>query len=194
MLCACVAASSAKQVRSADCESAAVDGRTCALAGSHLERLRCRDGNSAVGGHRDDRTRDGMLRIALHRRSKPQRIMVGNAVDGAHRKHAELAKRKCSGFVEHDSVDVARILETAPVADEKTGPCAERRRDRDHQRHGEAERMRAGDHQHGYEMFDRGGRTRSGQQPGDEGHGARAQRDACEPERGAVGERLCARA
>ena len=98
-----------EQVRSADCESAAVDGRACAAAGSHLERLRRRDGNSAAGGHRNNRTRDGMLRIALHRRSKPQRIMVGNAVDGAHRKHAELAKRKCSGLVEHDGIELFTI-------------------------------------------------------------------------------------
>jgi hypothetical protein len=53
--------------------------------------------------------------------------------------HAVLAEGQRAGLVEDDGIEVARLLEPAPVAHEQAVLRAQRRRDRDHERDGEAE-------------------------------------------------------
>ena len=73
---------------------------------------------------------------------------------------AELAARERSRLVEDDRGEVARLLEAAPVADEEAAARAKRRGDRDHQRDGQPERVRAGDHEHRHHALDRERRRR----------------------------------
>jgi hypothetical protein len=67
---------------------------------------------------------------------------------------AVLAEGQGAGLVEDHDVEVARLLEPAPVAHQEPVLRAERGRDRDHQRHGEAEGVRTGDDQHGDDAGD----------------------------------------
>ena len=57
----------------------------------------------------------------------------------------------------------ARLLEAAPVAHEQPVPRAERGGDRDDERDGEPERVRAGDHEHRHDPLDREARGASEQ-------------------------------
>ena len=65
-----------------------------------------------------------------------------------------LAERERARLVEHDRREQPRLLEPAAVAHEQAAPRAERRRDRDDERDGEPERVRAGDDEHRDEPLD----------------------------------------
>ena len=63
--------------------------------------------------------------------------------------HAELALGQRARLVKHDHVDLARLLQGQPVAHQDPVVGAHRGGDGDDQRHCQAERVRAGDYQHG---------------------------------------------
>ena len=102
----------------------------------------------------------------------------------------ELAARQRAGLVEDHGGEVARLLETAAIADEQSRLRAETRGDGRHQRHGEPERVRAGDDEHRHQPFDGKRAGRSDREPDDERERARDDRDDRQQERGAVGQRL----
>ena len=59
-----------------------------------------------------------------------------------------LAFREGAGLVEDDDVECPRPLEREAILDQQSVACAERGRDRDHERDGQAKRMRARDDEH----------------------------------------------
>jgi hypothetical protein len=65
-------------------------------------------------------------------------------------------------------VDVARLLEAAAVAHQQAVLRAQRRRDRDDQRHGEPQRVGARDDEHRHHPHDREVDGRADEQPDDE--------------------------
>ncbi len=79
--------------------------------------------------------------------------------------HPVLAERERPGLVEDHRVEPPRLLEPAPVAHEQAGPRAQRRRDGDHERDREAERVRTGDHEHGDDPLDDEGPRRAQRDP-----------------------------
>ena len=175
---------------------AAVDGRGDADGGRRGEVGRPAAAvRPAACAARDDRRASGCSQSALgggrqgeqlvRRRGRPS---VAIAVDG------RLALGQGAGLVEQDGVDGAHALQREPVLDEHAAAGGAFGRDRDDQRDGQAERVRAGDHQHG-----------DGADDGLVGH-ARAsvqtmavitpapQREPEQPAGGAVGDPLRARA
>ena len=126
---------------------------------------------------RDDPLRDRVLRIAFDRRRNPKRLVRTQASVRGDVDHPELTPRQGASLVEHHRGEVARLLETTAIADEQSRLCAETRRDGRHQRHGESERVRAGNDEHGDQPFDGKCAGRSDGKPYDKGERARDNRD-----------------
>jgi hypothetical protein len=83
------------------------------------------------------------------------RLVLVHSVGHVHADDAVRTERERAGLVEHDHVDPACRLEPTTVAYQQAVACAERGGDRHHQRHGEAQRVRAGDDEHGDGAHDR---------------------------------------
>ena len=111
--------------------------------------------NTAFFGRGDNRARDGMFRIPFQRGSNRQRFFRRHASDRSDVHDAMLSQCQGAGLVEHDRGQVAGFLEPTTIAHQQSVLRAHGCRNRDHQRHGQPERMWTGDHQHSDEAFDR---------------------------------------
>ncbi len=135
-----------------------------------------------------------MLGIAFDRRGNPKRVVRGQAPVRGDVDDPELTPRQRAGLVEHHGGEVARLLETASIADEQSRLRAEAGGDGRHQRHGEPERVRAGDDEHGDQPFDGKRAGRSDGEPYDKRERARDDGDDRQHERCAVSQGLRTRA
>ena len=183
-----------KQCGAAHVQLAAVHHRPDAVAGDRLELARGRDLEAPLLRTLHDPLRDRVLAVTLHGGGQPERLVLRQIPGGDDVHDAELTARERTGLVEDDGVDVPGLLEPAPVAHQQPVPRAERRRDRDDERDGEPERVRARDDQHRDRPLDGEGAGRVRDQPRDQGERARTDRDERQPERRAVGQRLSPRA
>ncbi len=93
-------------------------------------------------------------------------------------------------LVEHHDAEVAGDLEGQAVADEQAATSRQRGRDGDHERHRQAERVRARDHHDRDGAFGHEVGAAVRERPRDHGDDARPDRDVGEPHRGPVGDRL----
>ena len=100
-----------------------------------------------------------------------------------------IALRERARLVEQHGVDGAHPLERETILDEDAVPGGDRGRQRDHERDRQAERVRAGDDEHGHGRLDRALHV-AGERPGDERHGRGAGRDVEQQRREAIGEHL----
>ena len=88
-----------------------------------------------------------------------------------------------------DAGDGARMVMREALA--FPGAGAERRRDRNDERHGEPERVRTCDDEHGHDAGHDEIEIGAGHEPGDERQETRADRDNRQEERSAIRQRLC---
>ena len=138
-----------EQVRSADLDGAAVDGRL------HPDRRRGREvacrrqiGLVVVGGC-DDRLRQGMLAVRFGRGSQGQDVVLGLACGDLDGGDGGFALGQRARLVEEDDVDVAHRLQRQPVLDQDAAAGGAFGGDRDDQGNRQAQSVRAGDDQHG---------------------------------------------
>ena len=110
-------------------------------------------------------------------------------VDRRHVVHRRPALGEGAGLVEEHGVDGPHALEGEAILDEDAGARGHRRRQGDHERDREAERVGAGDHEHGDGALERLVGI-ADCEPGDERHDAGAERRIEEHGGGAVGEGL----
>src|SRR5690606_41223002 len=125
---------------------------------------------------------DRMVPVARHGRSNPLCFVLMQLI-GDDFDDAMLAERERARLVEDERVQIPRLLETAPVADEQAATRTERRRDRDHERNRESECVRACDYEHGYDALYGEARRRTGEAPGEEGQDGGESGNDREPER-----------
>ena len=100
-----------------------------------------------------------------------------------------LARGEGAGLVEQHGVDRAHPLQREPVLHQDPGAGRQRRRERDDQRDGQPEGVRAGDHQHRDRALD-GLVAVAEQRPDDEGDDAGRRGDVEQQRGGPVGQRL----
>lgn len=103
---------------------------------------------------------------------------------------AEATLGERAGLVEHDRVQLARPLERRAVPDQEAAACREGRRDRNDQRHGQAQ----GDDHDGHHPLEREAELPPRAEPGNQRHGSTGDGDDGEPESRPVREILRARA
>src|SRR5690625_5994788 len=96
------------------------------------------------------RLRDRMLSIALDGSSHAKHLVVGEAIGRGDFNDAMRTERELSCPVKYNRVQKTSLFEAASITHEQAIVCANRRRDRGHQRDGQTQRMRAGDHEHGH--------------------------------------------
>ena len=113
------------------------------MSGNRLELVSLRDAQCLLLGALDDPLRNRVLGIAFDRRRNPKRVVRAQAPVRGDVDDPELTPRQRAGLVEDHRREVARLLETASIADEQSRLRAETGGDGRHQRHGEA-RARAG--------------------------------------------------
>src|SRR5690606_32912616 len=154
-----------EQIRPADAPRATIHLCLDAMAGQCSKVLRSGHGKLALHRARQDCARHRMLRVALHGRSNPQSFVLIQLI-GYDLDDAMLAERERARLVEDDRVQIPRLLETAPVADEQAATRTERRRDRNHERNRESECVRACDYVHGYDALYGEARRRTRAAPG----------------------------
>ncbi|MPN03553.1 hypothetical protein SDC9_150783 [bioreactor metagenome] len=166
----------------------ALDPAFGALAGDAVETLDrelfLRGGGDGLG--------DGVGGMRVHRgRVSAQRFLVD--IIGHYERFGDTkaAFGQRAGFVENDGLKFPGPLERHPIANEQAVFRGQRRGDSHHQRHGEAERMGAGDDHDGDGAFD-GEREPLAHEnlPDHEGDYTTPQRHDGEPERRSVGEVL----
>ena len=180
--------------RSAHVELSALDDRFDAVTRNRLEPVGLRHAQRLLLGALDDPLRNRVLGIAFDRRRDPKRVVRSQAPVRDHVDDPELTPCQGAGLVEHHGGEVARLLETASIADEQSRLRAETGGDGRHQRHGEPERVRAGDDEHGDQPFDRKCAGRSDREPHDKRERARDHGDDRQQERCAVSQGLGTRA
>ena len=145
-------------------------------------------------GSLHDAARDRMLGLRLERSRKPQHLVIVCVGQRHHVGDAEAALGQGAGLVEHHCTQLAPALEGGAVADQQAASGRQRGAHRHHQRHREPQRVRAGDHHHRDHPLDREGETAVGEEPYRQRKQARTEGDEGEPQRGAVGQVLRARA
>src|SRR4030095_3850511 len=118
------------------------------MAGNRLELVSLRDAQILLLSALDDSLRDRMLGIAFDRRRNPKRLVRTQASVRGDVDDPELTPCKGASLVEDHGGEIARFLDTTSIADEQSGLCAETGGDGRHQRHGESERVRAGNDEH----------------------------------------------
>ena len=97
----------------------------------------------------DDAPGDRVPGVRLNRCRRPDHVLLRRAAEGEDVRDPEPPLRQGPGLVEDDRSEVFCPLERAPVPDQEPRLGGKRRRDRDHERDGEAERVGAGDDHHG---------------------------------------------
>jgi hypothetical protein len=185
----CGDAQLAQECRAADLEHPAFDLGLYPVPGDRPESVGPRDRKALLLGAEKERPGDGVFGIAFDGGGEPQRLVPIEARDGKV-DHPVFAKRQGPGLVEDDGGEVARLLEPAPIADEKPVAGAERRGDRRDEGHGKAERVRTGDDEHRHHPHhgevDRG----PGREPADQREDTGGNRHQREEEGRPVGQRL----
>ena len=133
------------------------------MSWNRLELVGLRDAQRLLLGALDDPLRNRVLGIAFDRRRNTKRVVRAQAPVRGDVDDSELTARQRAGLVEHHGGQVARLLETAAIANEQSRLRAQTGGDGRHQRHGEPERVRAGDDEHGDQPFDGKGAGRTEQ-------------------------------
>mgnify|MGYP003693740667 CR=1 FL=1 len=138
----------AQQRRTADPELPAADDCLHTLSGNRLEALACGMREAALLRALDDAAGDRVFRVALHRRSQGERVVLAPAARGCVISTTRNSPRVSVPVLSKTTAfDVARLLESTPVAHQESVAGAERGGDRDHERDGETQRVGTGDDQ-----------------------------------------------
>jgi hypothetical protein len=143
-----------EQVGTAHHQPASIQVSLYPVAGDRLESGHTWDVEPALRRAGDDCSSDRVLRVPLHGCRQPQGLALVQSVDRAQGYHPMLSKRERARLIEDHRVELARLLEPAPVPDQKATPRAHGRRDRNDERDCETEGVRAGNDQHGDEALD----------------------------------------
>jgi hypothetical protein len=91
-----------------------------------------------------------VLAVGLDRGGQLQQLLLADDGCGGEPGDGRLSPGEGAGLVEEHRVDGAHPLQRQTVPDQHSGPGGTLGRDRDHQRDGQPEGMRAGHHQHGH--------------------------------------------
>ena len=167
----------------------AADRGADAAAGQGGETARLRDREPAPAGGRHDRAGQRVLAVRFRRSGQREQLVPVGPFGGSDVLEFRLAPGQGPGLVEQHDVDRPHPLERHPVLDQHAGPGCPFRGDRDDQRDGEAQGVRAGDHQHRHGALDGVGHAAQ-QRPGDKGDDARPGGEVEQEGGGAVGEGL----
>ena len=179
-----------EQVGPADVE------RTAVVPGAHaaaLEGLEIADAggiDAALLGGATDAAGQGVLGVGLDGCGQGQCILLAPVLDRGHAGHAEFAFGQGAGLVKHDDVDLARLFEGQPVADEDAVLGAHGRGDGDDEGDGQAERVGTGGDEHGGDAGNDVDLEADGDHPGDRRDRGDADGDVKEPAGGPVGQHL----
>ena len=115
-----------------------------------------------------DASCDRMLGLALQRCREGEDLVLLKRAERHDVGHPEAAFGERTGLVEDDRIEASSALEGGAVADQEAVLGSEAGADRNHQRHGEPERMRAGDDHDRHHALDRERDLGTERQPGEE--------------------------
>src|SRR5690606_17422461 len=127
----------------------AVDRGRHALAGYRAKLRRRWNLNRAVQGRLHDGAGDRMFGVALDGGSDAKGFILRQTIGYGHRDHTVLAEGQRTRLVEDNHIEMARLFESAPIANEEAAARTQRRRYRHDERHGQSQRVRASDHEDG---------------------------------------------
>ena len=144
-----------KQSRTADHQRASFDDRFNTLTGYRLELFRPRQRKAAFLGALHDTLCDCVLGFLFNGSGEFQRIIRRQSGRRGNLHHAEFSAGERSRLVKEYRVEIPRFFQSAAVANQESGSSAKRSRDRDDERNCQAQRMRARNHEHSDDTFDR---------------------------------------
>ncbi len=173
----------------ADVNCPSVHGGSDAPAGEGREASGIGDGQVPLAGGTDDGPGDGVFTVGFHGSGQGQQAVSIPARNGGDVLQVGFASGQGTRLVEEDDVDGPHAFQSHPVLDQDPGAGGLFGGDGDDQGDGQAQGMRAGDHQDGDGAGDRL-RDAAQHGPDDEGDDARAGGEVEQEPRGPVGQRL----
>ena len=138
-----------QQRRTADGGRLTVDARFDAPSRDRTEAFRCRRFDPPISRRGHDGEGNGVLAVSLHRRREGEHLTFGHAI-ADHPGDSVPAGGEGAGLVEQHGVDGAHAFEGETVLHQDPGARGDAGRHRDGERDGEAERVGAGDDEHGH--------------------------------------------